>query len=347
MGNFSLEFSDTNHLCHDEHGKGGEKHKMMHLEVSKFNSCNAQIHHISQKTTCSSDCDKPLEKLPPKPPSTKKAVLGNKYNKRGNLSEEPRNSNKTVKDKSLGLSFFRRNRSNSMDVSQGNDNTSTAYKHDTTEFGTKQNDGSEVNKIPPSTPNLRRSFMNGLISPRFTRHLTFSSKRTGDKHDRDRKSFRSSSMVYEPPNSKLPTHRENSTISTSTRISGDATYHLRNTSFGHSCSSMQSLSSVDSQPNEFYDRISYLHPRFPMNYRESIRFDQKDKNRISLRRDPTVFGPRRTSNGGFDGEHFNSNLFLNINQGKLNDHYIFHTSLTNTIIKRLLGLNKTRFQGLH
>ena len=326
MGNFSLEFSDTNHLCHDEHGKGGERHKMMHLEVSKFNSCDAQIHHISQKTTCSSDCDKPLEKLPPKPPSTRKAVFGNKYNKRGNLSEEPCNSNKNVQDKGLGLGFFRRNRSNSMDISKGNNNIRT----DTAEFGTKQNGAST--KIPPSTPNLRRSFMNGLISPRFTRHLSFSSKRTGDKHDRDHKSFRSSSMVYEPPNSKLPTHRENSTISTSTRISGDATYHLRNSSFGHSSSSMQSLSSVDSQPNEFYDRISYLHSRFPMDSRQSLRFDQKDKNRISLRRDPTVFGPRRTSNGGFDGEHFNSNLFLNINQGRLINHYMFHASLTNIII---------------
>ena len=158
--------------------------------------------------------------------------------------------------------------------------------------------------------------MSGLISPRFARHLPFSSKRNNENCDRSRTPGRSRTIGYDAPSLKLPTHRENSTVSTSTRKSGDASHLLKVSTFGNSCSSMQSLSSIDSHPSGFYSQTSSSHQRYPKELGDRGLFDNIHHGYVSLRRDPTVFGPRRTSYERNNPEYFNSNLFLNINQGK-------------------------------
>ena len=186
------------------------------------------------------------------------------------------------------------------------------------------------------TSNSKRTFMSGLISPRFSRHLPFSSKRGWNKCDKSRASVRAKSAGYDTQSSKLPTHRENLTISPNTRKSGDLPQISTMSSFGNSCSSMQSLSSIDSQQSGFYSQSSATsYQRYSKCFIEPGLVNNRNNSYTNLPRDPTIFGPRITSNGMNNHEHFNSNLFLNINQGKI----IFETFLNlvtlvlNTIIK--------------
>ena len=85
---------------------------------------------------------------------------------------------------------------------------------------------------------------------------------------------------------------------------------------------MQSLSSIGSQQSGLYSQSSIASYQHHSEYfREEGLLNNRHHGCANLPRDPSIFGPRRTPNGRSNYEHFNSNLFLNINQGKLVNYY--------------------------
>ena len=317
MGNFSLEFSETNYQCNNKDERSGEKDEIIVSGHSKVTNCDIYRHH-AQGTDFPTKCgNKQIRDLPPKPPATKKMNIGN--SKRANDTNNKYNGEVTEKPKTRN--FFRRNRSNSLDVLKDNKSSSKLDNnefHRQSQYDNKVCGSSNVqNQVSGSS--FKKSFINGLLSPRIARHLPFSSSRSSIKSDRSRTPSRSRN--YETASCKLPTHRENSTVSINTRDSCDTSRLLNMSPLDNltSCSSVQSLSSVDSQQSGLYSQNSVPHQRYPKYLRERYSFDDINKSYVNLRRDPTIFGPRRTSNGRNNQQHFNSNLFLNINQGK--HHY--------------------------
>ena len=308
MGNFSIEFPENGY---DKVKESISKDGGIDLKTNK-GTC--YVTNESEKNYRNSNIfgnhNKTIEALPPKPPSTSKMSHGN-----GPLKTERKTKNNFVKEeKPKSKGFFRRCRSSSLDVSKSNHNSSDLNKYGI--HMSNDNKDRNQNQSEPATPNIKRSFMNGLISPRFSRHLPFTSKRHSGKFDRNPNSTRNKTNSYDAE--KLPTHRENSTISTSAKKLIEPSQRLPTSTIGTSCSSMQSLSSIDSQQSGLYSQGSVAYYQRHSKYqREQDLLKNRHHGYTNLPRDPSIFGPRRTLNGRSNYEHFNSNLFLNINQGKL------------------------------
>ena len=311
MGNSSIEFPEIGY----EEVKGNYKKSVgvdSNANSSRSSSSDTKRLQRVQNNQSSNMIgrNKQIKELPPKPPPTKKMTVGN-----GPTKDEVKSKSNSVKEEKPKIrGFFRRSRSNSMDVSKSNHDSTNPNKMEIPNSNTI--DDRNRNHSEPATPNLKRSFMNGLISPRFSRHLPFSSKRSSGKFDRSRSSTVNKTKGYD--SGKLPTHRENSTISTNTKKPIDMSRRLPAYTIGTSYSSMQSLSSIDSQQSGFYSQSSVPSYQHHSEYfKEQGLLNNRHHGYTNLPRDPSIFGPRRTLNGRSNYEHFNSNLFLNINQGKL------------------------------
>ena len=309
MGNSSIEFPEIGYV---EVKGNNKKDVAIDSNANSGNSSDTKKLQRVQNNQSSNMIgrNKQIKELPPKPPPTKKMTVGN-----GPTKEEVKSKSNFVKEEKPKIrGFFRRSRSNSVDVSKSNHDSTNPIKMIIPNSDT--NHDRNRNHSEPATPNLKRSFMNGLISPRFSRHLPFSSKRSSGKFDRSRSSTVNKTKGYD--SGKLPTHRENSTISTNTKKSIDISQRLPVSTIGTSYSSMQSLSSIDSQQSGFYSQSSIASYQHHSEYfREQGLQNNRHLGCANLPRDPSIFGPRRTLNGRSNYEHFNSNLFLNINQGKL------------------------------
>ena len=310
MGNSSIEFPEIGY----EEVKGNNKKNVdvdSNANSSRSSSDTKRLQRVQNNQSYNMiGRNKQIKELPPKPPPTKKMIVGN-----GTTKVEVKSKSNSVKDEKPKIrGFFRRSRSNSMDVSKSNHDSTNPNKMVIPNSNTI--DARNRNHSEPATPNLKRSFMNGLISPRFSRHLPFSSKRSSGKYHRSRSSTVNKTKVYD--SGKLPTHRENSTISTNTKKSIEMSQRLPASTIGTSYSSMQSLSSIDSQQSGFYSQSSIPSYQHHSEYfKEQGLLNNRHHGYTNLPRDPSIFGPRRTLNGRSNYEHFNSNLFLNINQGKL------------------------------
>ena len=332
MGNFSIEFPENGY---DKVKDSISKDGVIDLKTNK-GTC--YVTNESKKNYRNSNIlgnhNKHIEALPPKPPSTNKMYIGN-----GPLKTEEKNKTNFVKEeKQKSRGFFRRCRSSSLDASKSNHNTIDLGKNGV--HNLNNNKDRNQNQSEPATPNSKRSFMNGLISPRFSRHLPFTSKRNSGKFDRNRNTTGNKTNTYDAE--KLPTHRENSTISTSTKKLIESSQRLPTSTIGTSCSSMQSLSSIDSQQSGLYSQGSVASYQRHSNYqREQDILKNRYHGYTNLPRDPSIFGPRRTLNGRSNYEHFNSNLFLNINQGKLVNYkhsliFLLPTSLKIILIEIII-----------
>ena len=321
MGNFSLEFPESNYNSNARDDSGKMKDDIVVPDVTKVKSCDISM-HLCQRTDFPSKCNTQIKELPPKPPATKRMHF---RNSKGAIAATNIKNNPIKEEKPKSRYFFRRNRSNSLDVGKNNKDISTNMENNKPNHHAGSSKEDETQSI---TSNSKRTFMSGLISPRFSRHLPFSSKRAGDKCDRTRASVRARSAGYDAQSSKLPTHRENLTISTNTRKSVGLPQISTMSSFGNSCSSMQSLSSIDSQQSGFYSQSSATsYQRYSKCFTEQGLVNSRNHSYANLPRDPTIFGPRRTSNGRNTYEHYNSNLFLNINQGKIFFKYLLFCTI--------------------
>ena len=337
MGNSSIEFSENKY---DKVKGNKKKDGVMKSDTPKDSSYDTNIAmQASHNSYFMGNRNKQIKELPPKPPPTKKMTLGNNVATAKVDAKNKKNLAKEEKQKSRG--FFRRNRSNSLDVSKSSHNSASLDKNGL-HNSCHNNNGNQI-QTQSSTPILKRSFMNGLISPRFSRHLPFTSKRGNGKFDRTRTSTGNKVNGHDGANLKLPTHRENSTISTSTKNSIDMSQHLPTSTITTSYSSMQSLSSIDSQQSGFYSQSSIAsYQRHPQYVREQDLLKNRYHGYTNCPRDPTKFGPRRTLIGKSSYEDFNSNLFLNINQGKLANYarssIIFHANISKTLNIKLKHL---------
>jgi hypothetical protein len=330
MGNFSLEFPESNYNSNVGDDRGKMKDEMVVPDVTKVKSCGISM-HLCQRTDFPSKCNTQIKELPPKHPTAKRMYLG--HNKGAIVATNIKN-NSGKEEKQRSRYFFRRNRSTSLDVVKSNKNGPTNIE--SIELSRRSNDAgsSTEDETQSVTSNSKRTFMSGLISPRFSRHLPFSSKRGADKCDKRRASVRAKSAGYDVQSSKLPTHRENLTICTNTRKSGDLPQVSTMSSFGNSCSSMQSLSSIDSQQSGFYSQSSATsYQRNSKCFVEQGLVSNRNHSYTNVPRDPTIFGPRRTSNGRNNYENYNSNLFLNINQGKIFFEYFLNLFILELKVK--------------
>ena len=314
MGNFSREFTENTRECNNKDARTWEKDEIIVSSRSNVGKCDISANKTEFLRKYN---NKQLNALPPKPPQTKKMGIANGNNV---ASDTNNKHNCEVAGKQKTRNFFRRTRSSSMDVFKDNKNSLKLKNNDVHRRSQYENNilSSSDLQSQELTSSFKKSFINGWLSPRIARHLPFTSNRSSIKEGKTRTSIRSRTRGYETSNFKLPTHRENSTVSVSTRDSCDTSRLLDASRLDNltSCSSIPSLSSIDSQQSEFHSNNHGSHKKYFNCVRERNLNDVVNKNYVNLQRDPTIFGPRRTSNERNNDQNFNSNLFLNTNQGK-------------------------------
>ena len=346
MGNFSLaEATDKGFDC-DPNGRNinlkddmeGSSDGITIATSCTINGKENGRNKSAQKKTQQNSCG--LSILPPKHPSVTKStkILSDRNPKyTTKIKQNEKNDTPTSKK------FFRKNRSSSLDIfkpfSKSNANPLQISSHGDNKGSTKSiysNLGSNNSIHSSSTKRnddkpasaSKKSFMDGILSPRITRHFSFSSKRgTSSKKEGKGPLFQNAYRNCIPNSSALPTYRENSTVASFETM---ATHHdnvnnhgkqrLSNVPSLSSCSLNQSCSSLYSgRSSSRCETVS----SYPISHNYLRRFDSTGSFESAERncytngkRDPAVFGPRRsTSYCQSHQRQYNPHLFLDPNQG--------------------------------